>query len=454
MTWVVRHDPFFWDTVQLASKHAHFFYQHQLQWAVLPPLIDSGHPPFLGYYLATMWTFFGYNLPVSHFSMLPFLCLLIWGLYRLAARLGTPYWAFWLLPLVLLDPVVAGQMVLVSPDIILLSFFVLALEGILGNRLVYITLGVVGLSLVSMRGMMTAAGLGIFLSLRCWHLRTGFRYFWHQAGCFLPGIAGATAFLAWHWAQTGWIGYHAQSAWAPAFQRVAGGGFLRNIAVLIWRWLDFGRVFEWLILLILCVLWWKKRLRAPDTVLLLLVGCICFFLSISAVLYQNLSAHRYFLPAYCAMHLLAFQWVIQSNQKQHIIRLTFLALSIGFATGNLWIYPRGISMDWDATLAHQPYHALRAEALTYLDQQGIDYQSVGSAFPNLNTGIDLMLNDDKRRFSDIQFDQNQLIFVSNVMNDLQASDFHRLDTAWIPRKRFAYAGVWIVLYQPAHSTTR
>jgi len=151
---------------------------------------------------------------------------------------------------------------------------------------------------------------------------------------------------------------------------------------------------------------------------------------------------------------LVFQWVIQSNQKQHIIRLTFLALSIGFATGNLWIYPRGISMDWDATLAHQPYHALHAQALTYLDQEGIDFQSVGSAFPNLNTGIDLMLNDDKRRFSDIQFDQNQLIFVSNVMNDLQASDFHRLETEWIPLKRFAYAGVWIVLYQPAHSTTR
>lgn len=447
MTWAVRHDPFFWDTVQLASKHAHFFYEHNLHWAVLPPGIDSGHLPMLGYYLACMWTWFGCNLPVSHFALLPFLWLLIWGLYQLGLQFGTEKWAYWLIPIVLLDPVVAGQSLLVSPDIMLLSFFVLALTGILCNRSVFLLLGVLGLCSVSMRGMMTTAGLGVFFTLYCWHKGIGFRHWFQQALYFLPGIALAGAFLWWHWQETGWIGYHVASTWAPAFQKASGFQILRNIGILIWRWLDFGRLFEWAICLYLSSLWWRKRGLEPSFTLVLLLGSMCFFLSISALLYQNLSAHRYFLPAYCCLHFLVFQWVLQFNQNQRFIRLTFIALITGLATGNLWIYPRGISMDWDATLAHQPYHALRARALAYIDEQGIDYQRVGSAFPNLNTGVSLMLNDDKRRFTDINFDQNQLIFVSNMMNDVELSDYRRLEASWIRVRRFEQAGVWIELYK-------
>ncbi len=72
-TWAVRQDPFFWDTIQLASKHAHFFYDRGGEWAVLPPEIDSGHPPALGYYLAFLWAVFGKNLATGHWAMLPFL---------------------------------------------------------------------------------------------------------------------------------------------------------------------------------------------------------------------------------------------------------------------------------------------------------------------------------------------------------------------------------------------
>jgi hypothetical protein len=447
MTWVVRHDPFFWDTVQLASKHAHFFYQHHLQWAVLPANIDSGHPPLLGYYLACIWTYVGYSLPVSHFSILPFLCLLIWSLYRLGLRLGGRVWAFWLIPLVLLDPVVAGQSVLVSPDIILLSFFLLSLEGILGNQKIYIFLGVLGLCVVSMRGMMCVAGLGVFMTLLALKNRQSWQYWSTQALSFVPGVLAAFAFLYGHWQAVGWIGYHAGSEWSPAFQRADAWGIVRNIAVLGWRWLDFGRVFEWILLLGLSIRVLRNRAPKPAFTLILLLGCMCFFLSISAVLYQNLSAHRYFLPAYCCLHLLLFQGLIVSNLKESFIRLTFVALITALAAGNFWVYPRGISMDWDATLAHQPYHALRAQAMAYLDQEGIDYQQVGTAFPNLNTGVDLMLNDDIRRFSVIRYDQNQLIFVSNIMNDVEVSDYHRLEAEWVRVRRFEQAGVWIELYR-------
>ena len=78
--WVSEHI-FFWDTVQLASKHAHWYYEHEFNYFFLPETINSGHPPLFGMYIACCWQLFGKSLIISHFSMLPFLMGIIWLLY-------------------------------------------------------------------------------------------------------------------------------------------------------------------------------------------------------------------------------------------------------------------------------------------------------------------------------------------------------------------------------------
>lgn len=447
LLWLVRNDPFFWDTVQLGSKHAHFFYAHHLQWATLPVEIDSGHPPFLGYYLAIVWSFLGKTLPVSHLSMAPFLFLAIGCLYLLGKQLGAAQWTYWLLPIVLLDPVFAGQSVLVSPDLILSSFFMLALTGILGKRNPLILLGVLGLCMISMRGMITTAALLTWVFVRTGlpdSVKSTFRRSYLIIP-FLPGIIVGALFLYWHQAQTGWIGYHPHSAWAPAFERVDWSGFVRNAAVLAWRWLDFDRFIVWG-----AGAWLVWRFYNPGkspTELGLLLLCLALFLSPSALTYHNLSAHRYFLPLFIVLHLFVYQWIVWAELSNKRKRSIMVILSLAMAGGNCWIYPRGISMDWDSTLAHQPWHQLRVEALAYLESRNIDFQKVGSAFPNLATGEELMLNGDQRRFADLDFKQNRFIFASNILNDLQESDYAQLATGWILQKRFERAGVWIELYE-------
>jgi len=466
----IQHDPFFWDTVQLASKHAHFFYENDLRWAPLPAGIDSGHPPFLGYYLAVVWSFFGKTLPASHWAMLPFLLAVVWLLYRLGLRLGGQRWVWWLLPLVMLDPVVAGQSALVSPDIILLAWFLLTVEGILGKNKLWIALGVAGLCTVSTRGMMTAAALAVWSS---WELAQTLRILspwqvWIKRWLpFLPGFALAGGFLWWHQQATGWTGYHADSPWATAFERSHGAGLLKNTAVIAWRWLDFGRVVEWSVLG-----WWMLRQRSQ---LLARMGgaqgrlliCLIVFLTPTALLYANLSAHRYFLPLFVGLHLFLFQkitseWVHPATPPRSILNSRFsilnsqfslpalllAALILAMASGNLWRYPRGISMDWDSTLAHLPYHALRAKAIDFLEEQKIDFQSVGSAFPNLNSGENLLLNGDARRFAEKDFAKNQYIFCSNIFNDFDTPDYQVLEQDWSLLRRWEHPnGVWIEIYQ-------
>ena len=465
-----RNDPFFWDTVQLGSKHAHHFFSNGLQWQPLPTLIDSGHPPVFGYYLAVIWTVFGKTLFVSHFAMLPFLWLSVWLLSKIGCRLAGNAWGMWLPLLVLIDPVLLGQSVMMSPDLVLAVSFLLALEGILGQRKWLIAFGVFGLCAISMRGMMTAAALLTWTGLLPFLKDFDFRKLLFRCLPFLPGFAFAAGFLLWHFCTTGWLGYHKDSPWSGAFQGVGLAGFFKNVAVIAWRWLDFGRVGE---LFILAGLFYRKFQHRADAEqqtrkeypMLPLLICLLVFLLPSALLYQNLSAHRYFLPAFIACHLLVFQWIMGQSLKQSLgntaaglttkngaktsegIKSYLLIGLIGcLALGNCWVYPRGISMDWDSTLAHRPYHRLRAEALGFLETQGIDFAKVGSAFPNLNTGENLLLNGDQRQFSKLNFAQNEYVFSSNVFNDISGADYSLLEKDWKLIWRKCQAGVWIEVY--------
>ena len=447
--WQNQNNPFFWDTVQLGSKHAHFFYENGLQWAPLPPEIDSGHPPFFGWLLAAAWTLFGKTLPVGHWLMFPFLAGSMALLWRIGLRLGGSERAAWLLPLVLLDPVVAGQSALVGPDMVLVFWFLLSVTGLLFGRRWWVAVGIAGLCTISMRGMMSAAALFVFaVYLRLLLIRVDSRFVqartWPGAALpFLPGFLLAAGFLYWHWQSTGWVGFHAGSPWAGAFRRVDAHGALRNLLILGWRWTDLGRFAEWAFLLIFIFPRGKFRLSK----LFWLWVILTLFLGYSALAYQNLSAHRYFLPAYLALHLFVFQQLAAMEWPAFRQKATFVLLIFCLATGNLWIYPRGISMDWDATLAHLPYHHLRADMIAFLESQHIAFEDVGSAFPNLNTGENLLLNGDQRHFAAFDLTRNQYVLVSNVFNDIGNQEYNTLERDWRLIRRAEQAGVWMALYQ-------
>ncbi len=443
---------FFWDTVQLGSKHAHFFFQNGLHWAPLPVEMDSGHPPAFGYYLALLWTVFGKSLPTGHWGMLPFLFGITWLLFRLGRRYGGPQWTWWLLPFVFLDPVMAGQSTLVGPDIVLVFCFLLTLEGILSRASGWVVFGALGLCAISTRGMMTAAALFVWQLMASWRPEIFFKPARNGWLAFLPGFGFAAGFLAWHLNQTGWIGYHPESPWAAAFQPVGLSGFLKNILVCGWRWLDAGRIVEWGVLGYLV---WAhkgaagKKLIAQNSfiTLALLFLCLLFFLTPSALIYQNLSAHRYFLPLFLGFHLLVLHVVAITHIPMVKKRVLAVFLVLGLASGNLWIYPRGISMDWDATLAYLPYHALRAAMLRHLDERQIDYTTVGSTFPNVNTGENLLLNGDQRQFADKDFSRNTYIFTSNIFNDFSKPEHEILERDWVLEKKIERAGVWVALFR-------
>ena len=229
---------------------------------------------------------------------------------------------------------------------------------------------------------------------------------------------------------------------------------LRNVAIVGWRWLDFGRVGE-LAVLVGMLFSFRKQLKTvviglnqrPLAIFSLFI-CLLFFLLPSAILYQNLSAHRYFLPLFYACHLLVFQWIVQHTTLRRNVKAWLMGgIMVCLATGNCWIYPKGISMDWDSTLAHLPYHSLRAEAVAFLEEQQIAFEQVGSAFPNLNTGENLLLSGDERQFSKLNLATNEYVLTSNVFNDISLEDYGVLATSWELIWQKKKVGVWLEIYR-------
>lgn len=447
------HNPFFWDTVQLASKHAHFYYDSHFSQLLLPLEIDSGHPPAFGLYIAACWRLFGPTLAVSHLAMLPFLWGIVLLLFSIGRHFGAQGSAWVLALLVFADPVFAAQAVLVSPDVVLACFFLLGIWGSIKKNPIILGLAVTGLALISMRGMMTAALLYAWEVIAIHrNFRSRLRALWP----YIPGGLLAGAWLLYHFSSTGWIGYHPDSPWAPSFERVDAKGFLRNAAVLIWRMLDFGRVFLWAALAYLLWQWQRGDMKLSEQnqavlrqATLLFVLSIPF-LGLTLLLYKGLSAHRYLLPVFISLTLVFFTLWNATSAASLLRRRSkgVAAFAIaGLLCGNLWVYPPYLSQGWDASLAHWPWYGLRSQALEYLQTENIPLEQVGTAFPEIGPLKFRDLSGRETGMKTKNLEKDKYILWSNVMNDFSDEEREELQLQWKVRKHWKQCGVQIVLYE-------
>ena len=447
-TILVRQHPFFWDTIQLGSKHAHWYYENNFQHLLLPDEIDSGHPPAFGMYLAFVWKVFGKSLAVSHLAMLPFLLGIVFLAFRIGDYFGEKENSWMLALLAFADPVLAGQAVLVSPDIALACCFLLVLYGILYRQNGAQILGALGLAAISTRGMMVVVALYLFRLVINW--RKSWTTPIRLALPYVPGGLLAMFFLIYHYQQKGWIGYDEAMPWAPSFEQVGIRGLLKNTVVLAWRMLDYGRLFIWLPLGWLAYRQWKNdrpgvNEKARQAFWLLAITLP--LLSITFLAYRGLHGHRYLLPVFLTITILFYTVLVHTSLTTRIRHLLLGAALAGLLAGNLWIYPDTISQGWDSTLAHLPYYSLRRQMLDYLDEQNIPLESVGTAFPEIGPLKYKELNDEVRGFKEKDLSADSYIFYSNVMNDFSDEEIQRLEKEWRVEKRWRKGGVKVVLYR-------
>ena len=441
---------FFWDTTQLGSKHANFFLKNHFSSLILPNQIDSGHIPAFGFYIGLMWKVFGRTLFVSHMAMLPFVIGIVWQLYRLMkeyvdwSALGVVVF------IILLDPSLLSQMVLVSPDVALVFFFLWGWNSVVNNRKWAIGLSVLFLFLTSMRGMMVAFCL-LFIDLlyninfaQNWKRVLGLLL--NRSVLYIPSVLVFIGFNLYHYAAKGWIIYYEGSSWADCFEPVGFKGAVFNVGILGWRILDFGRVGIWLVFLILCLKYGKSIWADKKTRYLIFIYALFLVLLPANMLWaKNLLAHRYLIPLFLIFSILTsrilFSSYVETQWRRGLV-LLWLTLII---SGNFWIYPDRVSQGWDSTLAHLPYYKLRKEAIDYIDSASLDLSEVHSFFPNNSVIDDIDLNGDDRMFAPYTKGANYVLY-SNVFN-VEDAIYDLLMEEYDLLEEFSDGGVRLELYR-------
>jgi hypothetical protein len=453
LTFLVRNNSFFWDTVQLGSIHGQFYFDNNFSSFFLPENIDSGHPPTFGIYLALVWKVFGKSLAVSHFAMLPFLFGIIFYLDKIGKYFfHNSIFTFAFILLLIVDPGLAGQAILVTPDLAVACFFLMSLDGIFNEKRKILAFGIIGLCLISMRGIMVAAAIFSLDFLNYFFIlkkEIKLKYIFANTLPYILGVGLGLTFLLFHYLEIGWIGYHEDSPWAPAFEKVDLTGAIKNGAILVWRLLDFGRIFLWVVLLFIGFSRFrnKEKVDFKTQQLLVLFSTLIFFLTPALIIHKMLLGHRYLLPIFLIIDFIAVYFIFKYVKKREWKITLFTICFLGLSLGNLWVYPKKISQGWDSTLAHLPYYELRNDLISFIEKEKIPFEEIGSAFPNLLSLKYIDLKNEEKHFEEKDLSQQEYIFYSNIYNDFTDEEIDDLEQNWKVVKEYQRLNICVILYQ-------
>jgi hypothetical protein len=452
ITLLASHNPFFWDKDIIFSRIADWLMNNKFS-LVLPDTLDVGYPPLLGYLLALAWKITGKSLLVMHLFMLPFSIGIVIQLYHFLRYYMNRQIIVPILILVLADTSLLTQSIVFSTDLVMIFFLLLALNSILYNKRLMLSVALFGLLFSHMRGVMGMAMAGLFdlYKNRCWlkplkKLSVIYAY--------LPGATLFVAYCIFHYSVKGWIGYHENSPWIGCFEIVDGKGFLRNILIVAWRLVDFGKLFIFLVLFYLVFRFLKNKYAVDQTLvdLFVLLGLSVIAFVPSALIYKVLSSHRYFLPISMIITIITGYMLFFCIHKKKLRRGLYIIMLTGLISGSFWTYPDTVAKGWDATLAHIPYYGLRKKMLSYIDDHKIPFSDIGTEVPNAYKLKYYDLSEDERNIPIKDFQRNKYIFYSNIYNTFSDEEIHQLKTRWIIDKEFRCLLVRVTLYKnPGYS---
>ncbi|GAB3201304.1 hypothetical protein ABID22_003804 [Pontibacter aydingkolensis] len=450
LTFLVRNNGFFWDSIVLGSGYANWYYTTDFKHLFVPDEL-AGYPPLFGMYLALGWKLFGKTLLVSHVLILPFLIGIVLQAYILVSRFVKPRYTFWVLLLVLLEPTLLAQATQVAPDVILVFLYLLCLNSILGGKRAVLALALIFIAMISPRGTILVIALytsDVLAGLIGKKERFTFKLLLSRIPAYIPSFIVTCIWLLLHYQHFGWIFYNKDSDWGQGSQLVSLGGFIKNLVVIGWRFADFGKAVMLILLAILLIVAYKYKKVQRDTVLLLaLIFTPLVILSGVVVFYQNPIAHRYYIVVFMLMllllgHLLQF---ISSVKRLVAYSLTVISLLAGHYI--VALYPDWLSKGWDGTLAHLPYFHLRDKMISYIKENDIAVSEVGSAYPNLRTFELTDLSNSSEKFEPKDLSTQDYIFYSNIFNDFTDEELEELNSNWVVIKEFKDEAVFIRLYK-------
>lgn len=431
---------FFWDNVLLCSKMGHWLYNNGLFNFYIPDDYDPGHPPLMAFINAFGWKVFAKKLWVSHLIMMPFLFGMVWQLEILVGRFITNNkLKIFAIAFCFCDATLLSQCFLVAPEVLHIFFFLLAVNSIYMQKHFLKTIALFFLCLVSLRGMMLGFGVLLFELYYSKKVIQSSISTLKNLLAYCIGYSGAAAYIVWRIFAKGYLQTKAGSQWEDLWHIANFKTVIYNCIILLHRYLDFGRVIVFCMLLFFVAKYFTKDVSKKAQQLIALS-----VLSVSAIVLVSLFAtntmgHRYFTISFLFLHILFVYMAISFVKNKAVVVVAAVALT----SGNLWFYPKKIAMGWDASLRFMPYFSLREQAINYLQQQKIPIQNVGSFFPNKCSSEFINLNNDTASFN--EFNGSNIYVLSSCIYNLSDSNLALINNNYSVMKEFNKFGIDVTL---------
>jgi len=440
-------NPFFWDSIVQVSIPANWYFEHNLTPAFMPDEYATGHSTIVGYYLAVVWKVFGRSLIVSHMAMLPFVFGILFQLNNLVRRTNLNQRDSCLLLLaVVSDATLISQISMVTFDVVHIFFFLWCLNSILDKRHINISIAFTFLMLTSLRASLS--GFGVLSFALYYNYLEDRRFTLRNITPFLPGLMGFVIMLLVFYKEKGWI---IANPGSPDFDNFIGFASVkevfRNIGLVGWRLIDFGRIGLWLVFLGILINSFKKKTLYDSFFRNIFYVALCQFIVIFpvAIIYRNPFGHRYFLPVIIAVSIVVTYWVLKHSRYKYLL---FALLIMTLWSGYFWIYPLKIAQGWDATPAHWPYFKVRKEMMMKIKEAEIKIDEIGTFFPNTSSTKFIDLKDNGTDMKDANLLTDNYILYSNIynVNDIYIDElFDR--SKWEPYLEEKRNRIFIILFR-------
>ena len=439
---------FFWDNVAGYSMPASYLLEHGL-FSFVYPVNYVSEPPLAHMYLAVLWTLLGKNLLVAHLSVTLFSVGVIWQVWRLCEKLNTKYTSYIFL-LAVLEPTLSTQLILISPDVILCFFALLSINLLLENKRGWLAVSACCLGLVSIRGFVVCAGLGLgYLVIAKVIEKKSFKEaFVYVFPSFIPVLLALGAWFLYRKLETGYFLYQPGFEYQEHRELASLSHIIKNIASLAIRMLDSGRIIVWLFLLVAIIKMGIKNFIAfvVHSRLSIIYLSVLFTMSLVTIPVTNPFGDRYFIVLYILLALITAQ-LLSKVYEARKIRIVFVGMLLVLVSGNFWVYSEKMSKACDSVLCHLPCYSLRQEMITYLEDQHIDVNDVSASFPLNAPFADLDINEDKRQFTPVDWDKSRYIIYSNLYN-WDDESINAIHSKWKLQKELKSGLIFLRLYVP------
>jgi hypothetical protein len=433
--------PFFWDGTFFSEIAVNYF-SKGFDKIISPDIPDTGGFPMYSIYLAGVWKVFGKTLAVSHLAMIPFIFSIVIEYYKLFRKFLSPQMIPIALLLLICEPCLSTQSILMGYDILMIAFFLISLNALLDNKKWLFSISFTLLLMCSMRGIMLGCSL-ILLDLIINEFKT-----FSFIKKFFPGWIILSAWSYYHFKETGWYFFapereYTDEAWVSpilAFKKVFFIG---------WKLVDLGRILLWIFIFSYGIYAYKKKpsgnLKQLYLILFVPLGIVTFWMSPLS----NPIGPKYFIVFFLLLTILVcFLLQTISNKK---VRLSLASLFIiSLLSGNFWLYPERLGNSWDASLKVLPYFDLKDEMDEFILSNKIPSEDVGTQFPLIADKRYSHLSDDSFKYTNVwsgPLENYSYFLQTNVINTDISYQVEEVKKTWVLIKSIKKGQVYFSLYK-------